>query len=414
MVWIQGEISNLRTPSSGHAYFTLKDEKAQIAAVLFRSQRNQLKFDFKDGLAIVALGRISIYEPRGTYQIIIEYVEPRGAGALQLAFEQLKRKLAQEGLFDALAKKPLPFLPRTICVITSPTGAVIRDIIHVIDRRFPNVVIEILPVRVQGDGAIDQIVHAIESANQRGTADVIVLARGGGSLEDFVGFNSEQVARAVWASAIPIVSAVGHETDYTIVDFVADLRAPTPSAAAELIVPVRNELLARISDLRSRCVQAIRGIEKRCSDELQRRRRSLIHPIKRVQELRLRVDDMNERMRRMALVLVQQQRYRFRHQHYRLMRFNPLHQVQQQSKKIELLEFKLLNHLKDIIIEKKRELASRQSTLAAMNPESVLQRGYSITRSLRLNAVVTNADNVIQGELLEIVLAKGKLNVTVN
>ncbi|MFC1896679.1 exodeoxyribonuclease VII large subunit, partial [Thermodesulfobacteriota bacterium] len=234
-VWLRGEISNFHVPISGHFYFTLKDAGAQIRSVMFRGQNRSLKFQPEDGLAVIALGRISVYEPQGIYQIIVEFMEPEGVGALQVAFEQLKARLGQEGLFGPEHKRPLPFLPRKISVMTSPTGAVIHDFIKVIDRRFPSVHIEVVPVRVQGEGSEEEMVQALNTVNMCGDSDVIVLARGGGSLEDLQAFNSESVARAVFKSCIPVVSAVGHETDFTIADFTADVRAPTPSAAAEIV-----------------------------------------------------------------------------------------------------------------------------------------------------------------------------------
>ncbi|MCK4793478.1 MAG: exodeoxyribonuclease VII large subunit, partial [Desulfobacteraceae bacterium] len=256
-VWITGEISNFRIPVSGHFYFTIKDSGAQISAVMFRGQNRNLRFQPEDGMAVIAMGRLNVYETKGIYQIIIEYLEPEGVGVLQLAFEHLKKRLAAEGLFDEKHKLPLPFLPQKIAVVTSPTGAVIRDIINVIDRRFPNMTVEIAPVKVQGEQAAEEIVEAIELLNDRNDADVIVVARGGGSLEDLQAFNSEVVARAIFSSEIPVVSAVGHETDFTIADFTADLRAPTPSAAAELIVPVKNDLLMRTKEIRGTLKGAI-------------------------------------------------------------------------------------------------------------------------------------------------------------
>ena len=247
-VLIFGEISNFRIPVSGHFYFTLKDHASQINSVMFRGQQRNLKFEPEDGLNVTGMGRISVYEPRGTYQIILEYLEPAGSGALQIAFEQLKKRLAGEGLFDEAKKKSLPFLPNKIGVISSPSGSVIHDILHIINRRFPNVSIQIVPVKVQGVDAVDQIVAAVELINVAKDVDVAILARGGGSLEDLQAFNAEPVARAIFASEIPIVSAIGHETDYTISDFVADLRAPTPSAAAELVVPAKSELEKRCKD----------------------------------------------------------------------------------------------------------------------------------------------------------------------
>src|SRR5919106_2719514 len=235
-IWVEGEISNLRTPASGHAYLTLKDEHSQIRAVLFKMQRRYLPFDPKDGMLVIARGRISLYEPRGEYQLVLDYMEPKGIGALQIAFEQLKVRLAQAGLFDVTRKRPLPMLPRCLGIVTSPSGAVIRDILQILRRRFANLHVCVYPVRVQGDGAAAEIARGIEALNRYTGIDVIIVARGGGSLEDLRAFNEETVARAIYASKVPVISAVGHEIDYTIADFVADVRAPTPSAAAELVI----------------------------------------------------------------------------------------------------------------------------------------------------------------------------------
>ena len=245
-VWVAGEISNLRPATSGHLYFTLKDSNAQLRAVCFRSQARYLKFKPRDGVSVIARGRLSVYEARGEYQLLVELLEPAGLGALQLAFEQLKAKLAAEGLFDTARKKPLPVLPRTVGIVTSPSGAVIRDILRVLRRRYRNMNALLYPVRVQGEGAAQEIVQAIEHLNRRGGVDVMILARGGGSLEDLWAFNEEDVARAIAASRIPIISGVGHESDFTIADFVADLRAPTPSAAAELVVHRKQDFQAEL------------------------------------------------------------------------------------------------------------------------------------------------------------------------
>ncbi|MEE9165043.1 MAG: exodeoxyribonuclease VII large subunit, partial [Nitrospinota bacterium] len=239
-VWIEGEISNLRIPSSGHMYLTIKDEESQIKVVMFRSGKSQLKFGPKDGDQVIVKGKITVYEPRGEYQIVIDYMEPKGIGALQLAFQQLKEKLSKEGLFDEELKKSLPLLPQKIGIITSPTGAAVRDILNIIDRRFPNVHILIAPVKVQGEGAAQEIAAAVKDLNKIKGVDVIIVGRGGGSIEDLWAFNEEVVARAIFESEIPVISAVGHEIDFTISDFVADLRAPTPSAAAELVVRDKN------------------------------------------------------------------------------------------------------------------------------------------------------------------------------
>ena len=257
-VWVTGEVSNLRAAGSGHLYFTLKDETAQLRAVCFRNQARYLKFKPQDGLAVIARGRLSVYEARGEYQLYVEFLEPAGLGALQLAFEQLKQKLAAEGLFDPARKKPLPMLPRVIGVVTSPTGAVIRDILRILRRRFRNINVLLYPVKVQGEGAAQEIAQGIEYFNRQAPVDVMIVARGGGSLEDLWAFNEEVVARAIAASKIPVISAVGHETDFTIADFVADLRAPTPSAAAELVVRRKQDLATELHDRARHMAQMIR------------------------------------------------------------------------------------------------------------------------------------------------------------
>ena len=267
-LWVEGEISNLRKPSSGHMYFTLKDEKSQIRAVLFKYSNmpgsfpwaRRARFDLEEGMSVICCARISVYLPRGEYQLIVEAVEPRGIGALQLAFEQLKARLLAEGLFDAARKKPIPFLPRRIGVITSPTGAVIRDILNITARRFPSVDILVAPVRVQGPEAPAEIIQALSEMQNVRDIDVIILARGGGSLEDLAPFNDEGVARAIYRCQIPVISAVGHEIDFTIADFAADLRAPTPSAAAELVMPVRKEVAGTLETLHMRIISHQRRI----------------------------------------------------------------------------------------------------------------------------------------------------------
>jgi len=414
MVWISGEISNLRSPSSGHAYFTLKDDRAQIAAVMFRGQLRQLKFDLHDGQTIIGLGRITVYEPRGTYQFILEYVEPKSAGALQLAFEQLKRKLAQEGLFDAAHKRKLPFLPGTICIVTSTTGAVIHDILHILDRRFSGVAVEVLPVRVQGEGAEETIVRAIAVANRRARAEVIILARGGGSLEDLAVFNSESVARAIFTSSIPIVSAIGHETDYTIADFVADLRAPTPSAAAELVVPVKADLRARCAELQRRSRANVYRIISLYGRTLLQLRRALVHPYKKVQELQQHTDELTERLQRVAQLYVRHQKMYKEELLHKLLVYNPINYLNKNKLKLDLIRFKLSERMNKYMLNNKGSLSARHAALMALSPQAVLERGYSITRTPQDHRVVTDADTISEGQVLEVLLNKGKLNVRVN
>lgn len=257
-VWVAGEISGVRFASSGHYYFTLKDPNAQLRAVAFRNAARTMRVKPQDGMAVLARGHIDVYEARGEYQLIVEVIEPQGLGALQLAFEQLKKKLAEEGLFDQARKRALPRLPQRIGVVTSPTGAVIRDILHVLARRFPGLHIRLYPALVQGEGSVNEVVRGIRYFSESGWADVVIVARGGGSLEDLWTFNEEAVARAIAACAVPVISAIGHETDFTIADFVADLRAPTPSAAAEMVICTRQELLDRIQASHGRMHQSLR------------------------------------------------------------------------------------------------------------------------------------------------------------
>jgi len=256
-IWVEGEISNFVFHTSGHMYFSLKDQGSVVSAVLFRNANKNLRFDLKNGLKVICFGKISVYDKRGQYQLIVEKIEPKGIGALQLAFEQLKEKLQKEGLFDRARKRPIPYLPRRIGVVTSPTGAAIRDILNVTRRRFANVEIVINPVKVQGVGAKEEIAAAIKLFNDLKDIDVMIVGRGGGSIEDLWPFNEELVARAIYSSKIPVISAVGHEIDWTISDFTADFRAPTPSAAAELIIPRKDELIMRITTSLDRLKNAL-------------------------------------------------------------------------------------------------------------------------------------------------------------
>src|SRR5271169_1191341 len=257
-VWVAGEISGSRTVASGHCYFTLKDHDAQLRCVCFRQSLRYLKVKPQDGMAVLARGRIDVYEARGEYQLLVEAIEPQGHGALQFAFEQLKKKLAGEGLFDAARKRPIPRLPQRIGIVTSPSGAVVRDITEILSRRFPGLHLRIYPALVQGEGSVEAVCRGIEFFSNSGWAEVVIVARGGGSLEDLWAFNEEVVARAIAASVTPLISAVGHETDFTIADFVADVRAPTPSAAAELVVHRKEDFVAEIDTRRRHMAQMVR------------------------------------------------------------------------------------------------------------------------------------------------------------
>jgi len=406
-IWIYGEISNFNVPASGHFYFTVKDEHAQINAVMFRNQNRNLKFKPEDGITITGLARISVYEPRGTYQIIFEYLEPKGTGAIQLAFEQLKKRLADEGFFDEKHKKPLPFLPGKISIITSPTGAVVHDILQIIDRRFSNLYLEIVPVKVQGYGAEDEIISAIEMINARCGSDVAILARGGGSLEDFHAFNSEDVARAVFASKIPLISAVGHETDFSITDFVADFRAPTPSAAAELAVPLKKDLSRRITDLSEGLSTRFLRYFGHLQTVLKGMSNRLVHPNRKIVDLRLRTDDMLGRLNRAFKNIILQHHERFLWRIERLFSNNPSIQIKTLKDKLNQKCGSIDIYMRIIINNKRSILRELEVKLHTLSPEAILARGYSITRTIPDAAVIRDPQEVSVGQDLEVMVAGG-------
>lgn len=408
-LWVTGEISNFRTPVSGHFYFNLKDESAQINAVMFRGQNRMLKFSPEDGMTVTGLGRISVYEPRGTYQLILEYLEPKGVGALQAAFEQLKAKLAAEGLFDDRHKRPIPYLPRKIAIVTSPTGAVVHDILNILNRRFSTIPIVIFPVKVQGQGAENQIENTFSDINRRSDIDVVIIARGGGSLEDLQAFNSERVARALFGSKIPVISAIGHETDYTISDFTADLRAPTPSAAAELIVPLKDELnrkhMALFLDLKSNFYRFIRDMRTRLDGTSKR----LVDPRKRLTDLRFRTDEKNDRMVRAVKHLIHSNQNRADAYLKRLTSANPQHTIDNNKLKLKDTINKLAFIIEKTYSNKESEYRRLKGKLDALNPHAVLDRGYSITQRVSDKSIVYGSETICLGEKIKVTLSKGTL-----
>ncbi|MFB3884328.1 MAG: exodeoxyribonuclease VII large subunit [Thermodesulfobacteriota bacterium] len=408
-VWIEGEISNLRIPPSGHVYFTLKDDFSQIRAVLFKMQARTLRFLPEDGLHVICRGRLTLYEKRGEYQLILDEVEPKGIGALQLAFLRLKDRLEKEGFFDPVRKKKIPVVPQTIGIVTSPTGAVIRDMLHIIHRRFENVRILLHPVRVQGEGASFEIARAIEDFNRWKNVDVIIVGRGGGSLEDLWSFNEEIVARAIYRSKIPIISAVGHETDYTISDFVSDLRAPTPSAAAELVVKDKRELEKTLHYLKDRLENQIFQTLKENRTHVSHLEKILVDPRKAIEKYFLRVDDLLNRFRVLISWTIKRRRDEFFHLGERLILQNPGQRVK---------------NLKGIILEMRRRLSQAMGhsieirrhreegifgKLESLSPLSILQRGYSITRKLPSLQILRDAVQVEEGDKVEVKLHKGAL-----
>jgi len=408
-IWIEGEISNLRIPPSGHTYFTLKDDLSQIRAVLFRGQARHLRFVPEDGLHVICRGRVSLYEKRGEYQLILEVMEPKGIGALQLAFLQLKERLEKEGFFDVDRKKPLPMLPRKIGIVTSPTGAVIRDMLHIIDRRFKNVHILLYPVRVQGEGASIEIAQAIEYFNRQGDVDVIIVGRGGGSLEDLWAFNEEVVARAIYRSRIPVVSAVGHETDYTISDFVADLRAPTPSAAAELVVRDKREIKNTLHSLTIRLENQMRQDLQEVWTHLSHLRKLMGDPKKRIEDHLLRVDEHLNRMVLVTSWTLKRNREQFLHHHGNLFLRNPLQRIQNVRLLISQGQKNIGQSMKHSIELRRKRLEGILGKLDSLSPLAILRRGYSITRKIPSLQILRSASQVREGERVEVKLHEGTL-----
>lgn len=408
-IWVEAEVSNFRVPSSGHYYMVLKDGKAQIRAVMFRPQARYLKFTPEDGMMVLGQGRIGVYQPRGEYQIILDYLEPLGVGALALAFEQLKKKLAAEGIFDEAAKRPLPFLPQRVAVITSPTGAAIRDFLKVIQRRFANIEIIVVPVKVQGEGATEEIVEALEIVNGALDVDVVVLTRGGGSLEDLWAFNREELAYAIRASRIPVVSAVGHEIDITISDLAADLRAPTPSAAAELLVAEKESLKERLADRRGRLASAFRKQLAFARERLALLQKHLRDPRRRLADTWLRLDDVNQRLIRVMEYLVERHRKDLASEVRALRDHSPMHLLtslkQQRDFQVRSLARAALGRLR----EHRMEVSLLEERLKDLSPLSILGRGYSITRKLPDGIVLRDVSEVREGDRVRVSLSEGEM-----
>lgn len=408
-IWVEGEISNLRIPPSGHIYFTLKDDFSQIRTVLFKMQARTLRFLPEDGLHVICRGRVSLYEKRGEYQLVLETIEPKGIGALQLAFLQLKDRLEKEGLFDTARKKTIPMLPQTIGIVTSPTGAVIRDMLQIIDRRFENVHILLYPVRVQGEGASLEIARAIEYFNDRMNVDVIIVGRGGGSLEDLWAFNEEGVARAIYHSRIPIISAVGHETDYTIADFVADLRAPTPSAAAELVVRDKREMKNTLRYLEGRLESQILQILQEYRINLSHLRKILIDPRKKVEQYFLRVDDLANRLRILFSWTLKRKKEKALHLNEGLFYRNPVRRIENLRLSIAEAGKRLGQNIRHSIEMQRQKVIGVLGKLDSLSPLSILQRGYSITRKIPTLNILRNAVDVREGDKVEVRLHQGTL-----
>ena len=412
-VWVEGEISNFRSPASGHYYMVIKDEQAQIRAVMFRIQARYLKFLPEDGMKVIAQGRIGVYAPRGEYQIILDYLEPMGVGALALAFEQVKKKLAGMGVFDKDIKKPLPFLPKKIAVITSPTGAAIRDFLKIIRRRFANIEILIVPVRVQGDQACDEIVNALDLVNRESGADVIVLTRGGGSLEDLWAFNQEALALAIRKSVIPVVSAVGHEIDLTISDLAADLRAPTPSAAAELLVVEKETLINRLDQANARLIAGIQLKTRSLGDELNRLKSRIQDPRKGLANLWMRLDEIQSRLIRIMDLTIKDKSKGLGAEIRALRLFSPVNRITGIRQNLDFQKASLVKAIQRQIREMQANRSLLEKRINDLSPLSVLKRGYSITMKLPEKRVLKDISGMEQGDQVQVLLGEGELECRV-
>jgi len=409
-VWVAGEISGSKTASSGHCYFTLKDQDAQLRCVCFRQSLRYLKVKPQDGMAVLARGHIDVYEARGEYQLLVEAIEPQGHGALQFAFEQLKKKLAAEGLFDPARKRPLPRLPQRIGIVTSPAGAVVRDITEILSRRFPGLHLRIYPVLVQGDGSLEAVCRGIEYFSNSGWAEVVIVARGGGSLEDLWAFNEEAVARAIAASSVPVVSAVGHETDFTIADFVADLRAATPSAAAELVICPREQILDQLTVFDHKLLQATRYRLAMAARALHQRgverASSVLH--RNVGRLQQRVDELDYRMRGRVQAAAALRGKRLDELTARLRSLDLRLRIARARRRLETADTAAAQLIHLRLTRAHGRLNPLIAHLTQLSPLKILERGY---------AIVTNQDGVIVKQpgdapaesKVDIRLAQGKI-----
>lgn len=412
-LWVQGEVSNLSSPASGHCYFTLKDAGAQLRCVLFKGAAKNLKFRLTDGMALIVRGRISVYDQRGDYQLICEYAEPVGVGALQTAFVQLKEKLASEGLFADSHKVALPRFPRTIGIITSPTGAAIHDLLQVLQRRFASLNVLLYPVRVQGEGAAVEIARAIDEMNLLTEADLLIVGRGGGSLEDLWAFNEEIVARAVYRSKIPIISAVGHETDWTICDFVADLRAPTPSAAAELVSASSEELRNQVDALSHRLGRSVKNLLAAHGRHLEGLRRALHDPRTMLGHLAQRMDDLCGRLDMGLRSVVSRRRDRFERLRDGLRHADPTVQVDLFRRKVEMLMLRAESLLSQRLEVLRQGFGDNAARLEVLSPLKTLARGYAIASRDSNGGTVTDAASLEIGERLRVTFHQGEAHCVV-
>jgi exodeoxyribonuclease VII large subunit len=416
-VWVKGEISNFRVPASGHFYFTLKDANSQINAVFFRAQNRYLRFLPESGMQVICQARLSVYEPRGEYQLIVEVMEPVGAGQLQLAFEALKKKLDSEGLFDPARKKTLPLCPQNVCLVTSRSGAAIRDILKVLQGSPYPVTVTVFPVAVQGAEARFEIAEAIGAASMlswRHEWDVLIVGRGGGSIEDLWAFNEEVVARAISACSIPTISAVGHEIDFTIADMAADLRMPTPTAAAEWVVKRLEQFHRELHGSRDRLVKVVRAKLDTLGFRLKYLEGRITHPKSRLANLRLTVDDRLERLTVGIRNRLEKERLSCEHLLGRLLYQNPRERIRKNRSEVEALSKELTLHHRRILDGYRQRFENSVARLEALNPLSVLLRGYSITYRMADGKVIRSSTQTGPGERVMVRLAEGRLECVVD
>ncbi|AGE22980.1 exodeoxyribonuclease VII large subunit [Geobacillus zalihae] len=413
-LWVKGEISNFKQHSRGHMYFTLKDSQGRIAAVMFAGYNQHLPFRPEDGMNVLARGEISVYEPNGNYQLYVKEMQPEGVGSLYLAYEQLKQRLEAEGLFSPVHKKPLPAFPRCIGVVTSPTGAAVRDIMTTIRRRYPLAKVILFPALVQGDGAAPSIVRAIERANAFGEVDVLIVGRGGGSIEELWAFNEEIVARAIFASKIPIISAVGHETDFTIADFVADLRAPTPTAAAEMAAPHVGELAERLAERKWRLIRAMK--ERLAADKEQLRRLqgsyAFRYPKRLYEQKEQQLDALLERLSRQRERLVDKHRQRLHELDMRLWRHHPAAELERMKERQKATANALEKAMRTAVERHRFRFRSNLARLEALSPLRIMERGYSLVYNEQ-GELVKRTNQLRIGEHLSIQVQDGRVDCQV-
>ncbi len=414
-LWVEGEISNLSRPGSGHIYLSLKDDTAQVSAAWFRQRQRGPAIGFKNGDRVLAYGRVSIYEARGNYQLIIEQMEPAGEGVLKRRFDALKLKLAGEGLFDEDRKQALPELPKRIGIITSPTGAAIRDILSILSRRFPAVPVIIYPAAVQGDAAPDELIAALATAVQRDECDVLIMGRGGGSLEDLWAFNDEQVARAISDCPLPVISAVGHEVDFTIADFVADVRAPTPSGAAEIIVPNQSDWLRQISGFAARIARVgQRALEDRAQElDWLGRRLMASSPAATLQRQRNSLREHSGRLNSAMRQQLLEQKNSLQAIRSELMKLSPALSVQRSIGRLQQLRQRLATSTHNTVSDTSHKIALLGRALNSVSPLATLGRGYAIVKQEDSGAVLTNAANIEPGKDIRAQLSRGEIIATV-